>query len=181
MEILSGKTEYNSRKGISFVEMVIYIGILSGLAVLMTNFLIHIVQTYQRAHVEREVISNGRLMLETISRVTGEAREVYSPTSRFNTDAGQLSLVTPVSSDVNHSTHYIDIWVDNGRLWMREEGSSSIPLSSPSVRVVRFYMERIIQAYRRESVKFILQVDAVPSRFPSSTTLNFSVSLRGDY
>lgn len=166
--------------GFTLTEVIVYIGLLGGIAVFVGNFLIHTTSVYHRARAEREVLSNGRLLLETVQETITRARRVYVPTSRFNTNAGQLSLLIAANSTPDHDTLYQDFWIDNGRMWMRQEGGVSSPLSASSVRVTRFYLERIVQGLGKEAVKITLQVDS-GARFPSSITLNATAALRGNY
>jgi len=169
------------KSGFSLIEMIVYVAILGIVAVLTVDFLIQIVNTYYRARAEREVISNARLLLETIEKTAAESREVYGPASRFNQDAGQLSLVTPVNPTPEHQTAFTDFWVDNGRMWMRKEGGSSIALSAPSVNVTKFRLERIMQGLEVEAVKIMLEVDYARPKFASSIILNSTAAIRGNY
>lgn len=174
------KMQDSRLRGLSLVEVIIYIAALGGVAVFIGNFLLHTVGVYQRARAEREVIANGRLLMETITRTVSQASEIYTPTSRLNIDAGQISVITPATSTPGHTTAYIDFWLDNGLLYTRQEGQGSIALSSSGVRVTKFNLERIVQDLDREAVRIILQVDSA-SKFPASTNLITTASLRGSY
>lgn len=163
------------------IEMVIYIGFLGVIAIFAVNFLILTLNSYSKSIAERAVISNARLLLETASKAVSESQEVYSPTSRFYTDSGQLSLITPVGVPLEHVTAYTDFWIDNGFMHMRKEGNQVVTLSSPTVRVNRFWVERIIQGLGREAVKMTIQVSYANPRFSASTTLYSTITLRGSY
>ena len=167
-------------KGISILEVIIYIAILGGLSVLIVNFLLQITGVYQRARAEREVLSNARLLLETLNKGISQAREVYAPTRRFNTDLGQLSLSTTLGAQTGHTASYLDFWVDNGRLWTRQEGGANSALSATTVRVNKFRVERIAQGLGREAIKVTFEINSA-SKFPVSTTLNMTTALRGNY
>jgi len=169
-----------SNKGVTLVEVIIYIALLGGIAVFLSNFLLYTVNIYQRARSDREIISNARLILETINKSVAQANEVYFPSSKFNDDAGQLSLITQLGAQTEHTTAYLDFWVDNGRVWTKAEGASSAPLSAATVRISRLNFERILQGLNRDAVKIVIQVDSV-SKFPSSITLNSTMAVRGNY
>lgn len=171
----------NLRGGFSLIEITVYIAILGLVSVLAIDFLIQIVNTYHRARAEREVISNARLILETIEKTVADSREVYGPTSRFNQDAGQLSLVTPANPAPEHPTAFVDFWIDNGRMWMRQEGESSVALSAASVNIAKFRLERIMQGLEVETVKITLEVDYARPKFATSITLNSTMAMRGNY
>ncbi len=170
----------NKNEGLTLIEIIIYVALLGSIAVVIANFLLSTVNAYQRARAEREVISNARLLLETVNKSVAQADKVYSPTSRFNQDTGQLSLVTQLTPPAGHTTAYEDFWVDNGRLWARKEGQGETPISAASVRVAKFSLEWIIQGLNQEAVKITLQIDSA-SRFPTSITLNSTTVLRGNY
>ena len=96
------------KRGFSLLEMVIYIGLLGILTLVVVNFLVHMVSMYSRAHAEREVISNARLIIETMIKQISYAEEVYAPTSRFNTTLGQLSLSTGAATTTEHTAGFFD-------------------------------------------------------------------------
>lgn len=174
------RTTRINNQGITLIEIIIYVALLAVISVIIANFLLSTVNAYHRARAEREVIANARLLLETVNKSIAQANEVYSPTSRFSQDAGQLTLVTQIGPPSGHTTAYEDFWVDNGRLWTRKEGAGETALSAASVRVVKFYLEEITQGLNREAVKVTIQVDSA-SRFPTSITLNATTAIRGNY
>ncbi|MDZ4299804.1 MAG: type II secretion system protein [Candidatus Sungbacteria bacterium] len=174
---------HEKRRGLTIIEVVIYLGLFSILAVFAVNFMIQIVGAYRIARGERDVSSNARLIGETIENTVREAREVYAPTSRFNSALGQLSVITASGATAEHTTAYVDFWIDGERLWMRHEGQMATQISAASVRVTTFYLERIIQAYGREAVKMTLGVSPGGARPEgiTSTTLHLTAELRGGY
>lgn len=165
----------------TFIELAVYIGVLGVITVFTSNFLIQIAATYQRTRVERDVIANARLVMETVTKSIAYARETYPQTSNFNANLGQLSLITAIEPAPEHTAKYIDFWIDSGRAFMRMEGGASTPISSPTITIGEFRFERIYQGLGRESVRFILRVDSANARFPSSITLNSTTALRGNY
>lgn len=167
--------------GMTLIEILVYVALLGMIAVFVSNSLIYLANTYQQARAEREVVSNARLAMETVERTVAQATSVYPPTSRFNQDLGQLSLATTVGTDANHATAYADFYVDNGRLYSRPEGQGEIPISAASVKVNRFYLERIMQGLGREAVKVTLQVSYARAHSSSTITLNSTTALRGNY
>lgn len=170
-----------NNKGLTLVEIIIYVAFLGAISVFISNFLIQIVNTYNRVRTEREVVSNARLVLERINKAISESQMVYSPTSVLNNDAGQLSLVTATGATPEHTTAYTDFWVDNGIMFMRQEGQSATPLSASSVRVNKFRPERIMHGLGREAVKITLQIDYANAKFPATITLNSTMALKGNY
>ena len=165
----------------SLIETLVYVAILGMISVFIVNSLIKIVAVYRRAQAEREVLSNARLMMETVTKNIAYSQEVYAPTSRFNTTNGQISLVTPLDTLPEHTTTYLDFWSDGNRLLMREEGFATTTLSSATVQVAQFRVERIVQGLGREAIKITLNVVSKTLPQVASTTLNATTALRGNY
>ena len=129
------KKLFSSRHGMSLIEIVVYVGLLAAISVLVSSSLIQIANVYQRMRTEREVLSNARIILDTLTRNIAQAKGVYAPTSNFDNDAGQLSLASVVGAQPGHTTAYVDFWLDNGLFLSRTEGGIANTLSASSVRV----------------------------------------------
>ncbi|MBI4137847.1 MAG: type II secretion system protein [Candidatus Sungbacteria bacterium] len=170
-----------SSSGFTLIEMTVYVGLLGLLAILMTTILVKITTTYQRTRAERAVVSNSRLLAETLSKTIASSREAYAPTSAFNTDAGQLTLVTGDAPIQEHETKFIDFWIDAGQLLVKEEGKPPSVLSAASVRIKKFRIERIVQGLNRESIRFTLGIEAAHSAAETQTTITTAATLRGNY
>lgn len=168
-------------KGITLIEIVVYVGLLGAMAVFVSNSLIQISDTYGHARAERAVAANARLILESIAEAAGEAEGIYGPTSIFLADAGQISLITAVNPPAGHTKGYADFYIDNGRMWVKKEGQTASPLSAAPVRVMKFRMERIMQSLNREAIAITLQVDSASGKNPASIILNTTAALRGNY
>ena len=165
----------------SLIETLVYVAILGMISIFIVNSLIKIVAVYRQAQAEREVLSNARLIMETVTKNIVYSQEVYAPTSRFNTTNGQISLVTPLDTLPEHTTIYLDFWSDGNRLLMRKEGFATTTLSSATVQVAQFRVERIVQGLGREAIKITLNVVSRTLPQVASTTLNTTTALRGNY
>lgn len=169
------------RLGFSLIEIVVYVGLLGVISIFITNSLIQIISTYQHARIQREVLSNARLIVETITKKIAYSQEVYVPTSRLNNNTGQLSLITPLDAPAQHTTAYLDIWTNGNRLLMRQEGQAETTLSSASVQITQFRVTRIFQGLGREAVQITLGVSSSAQPLIASTTLYATIALRGNY
>ena len=168
-------------RGISLIEIIVYVGLLGMLAVFVSNSLIQIAGAYQRVQSEREVLANARTALSRVTSSAAAAREIYAPTSKFNSDAGQISFVTTAGATPGHVTAYLDFWLDNGVIFSRSEGGATSAVTAASVRIKKLRFERIVQGLGREAVKITVVADAANQRFPASITLNATAALRGNY
>lgn len=169
--------------GLTLIETIIYVAFLGLVSVLIVNFMLQASRSYQVMQADREVLSNARLILETLDKTSAKAYDIYTPTSRFNTDSGQLSLLVPSENDANHENFYVDFWITGGRLWMRQEGQGEVAISASSVKVDVFNIERILQGLNRKAVKMTLKIsyNGSLSSPVASTTLNATMALRGGY
>ena len=178
---LRDRLSHYSQWGVSLIEIVVYVSIWGMISVFVTNSLIAIISTYQRARAEREVLSNARIIMETLTKNIAYSQTLYTPTTRLNTTNGQLSLITPIDTLPEHTSAYLDFWNDGTRLLMRQEGKTTTVLSSATVQVKKFRVERIFQGLGNEAIKITL--DIVSNTLPqvTSTTLNMTTALRGNY
>lgn len=172
---------FSLRRGISLIEALVYVGLIGIISASIIYSTIQITSTYQRTRVQREVLSNARLMMETVTKKIAYSQEVYAPASRFNSNDGQISLITPLDTMPQHATAYLDIWTDGNRLLMREEGRATTTLSSATVQITQFRLNRIFQGLRREAIQITLGVSSSALPLIASTTLHATTALRGNY
>lgn len=171
-----------TKTGISMLELIIYVGMLSMFMVLLIAVLLRVVSTYGRVRAQREVVSNGRLVIEQVLQLVSGGQAVYGPASVFGSNAGQLSIVTTAESQPEESVNRIDFWLDNGRVWMHKEGSATTSVTSPSVRVNQLRFDQISQSLGREAVMITMQITGVgDAQFTASSTLRATAVLRGTY
>lgn len=164
------------------LELIMYIGMLSVFMVLIIATLLYIVRTYGQVLAQRQVVSNSRLVMETMTQQIASAQTIYAPTSALGTSSGQLSVVTAVGAQFEETVNRIDFWLDNGRVWMRKEGSATTSITSPSVRVNQLRFDQISQGLGREAVQITVQItDPVTTTFVASSTLHTTTALRGTY
>mgnify|MGYP001614059956 CR=1 FL=1 len=174
---------FSKNRGFTLIEIIIYVSFLGFLMVWIIGAMIRSSTIYQAARAEREVVSNARLALERIQKTLAEADDIYTPTSRFNSVNGQLSVLISSSILAGHTGSYLDFWLNGGRLWLKEEGQNPQPVTSPSVKVSSFFLENIAQGLNKDAVKITLRVEYYTSLGApvASTTLYSTTALRGAY
>ncbi len=169
------------RRGVTLIEMMAYVGIVAVVGLIMMNFVIAIADVYGRLRAEREVLANGRQAIETLRYAVSHAEGVYRPTSNFNADTSQLSLVTSIGAQSEHTTNYIDYWLDDGALLVKTEGVATSSVTARTVRVTRFKTEHLLQGIGRQAVKITLELESANPKFPTSVTLESTTAMRGNY
>ena len=169
--------------GFTLIELMVYVAILGVISIFVADNLSQIVFTFNKARAEREVINSSRVSLETITKEIQEASLVYTPSSVFNSTTSQISLLSQNNPPAGHEQGFVDIYIDNGRLYLKKEGVNTLPLTSNRVIVTQFRAEHIIQSLNREDIKITLTVvyNTESVRLASSATFNASIALRGSY
>lgn len=162
------------------VEAVVYIGLLFAIISATTVFLFTILRADIAARAERRAVGNAVFALSAMRREIRHAEQIYSPTSVFDDDAGQLSLRTPLASPSDHTVGYSDIYLDNGVLYLRrDDGSALIALTAGDVSVDVFRVAHYSNG-KAEGIRLILTVtpQGVRSNVAASRTLETFVSAR---
>lgn len=129
--------------GISLLEIVIYVGLLVLVTVATALFFISILRSFHVVRGEQAAVLNAALALRAAELEIRHADNVYTSTSVFNNDSGQLSLRTPRLAPTDHTFAYVDFYLDNGVLYeRRDNGSPAVSLTSGDVNVSVFRIER---------------------------------------
>ena len=123
------------QKGFTLIEVLVYatlLAIISLVVLLFVNQLLGVNETTRRA---RESLDNARRALDTIAQEIRHADSIYTPTTVFNTNPGQLSLATIRDLPDGEILTYADFYVDNNSLYLKREGQSDQILTSEKVKV----------------------------------------------
>jgi hypothetical protein len=152
-------------------------------SVFIANNLSQIVFVFNKIRAEREVNDSARLSLERITKEIQESSSIYAPTSVFQAAFSQISLISAIDPTAEHTTTYVDIYVDNGRLYLKREGAEPLALTSDRVKVSQFRAEHIVQSLGRDAIKITFSVDynTTDARLAESATLHSTIELRGGY
>lgn len=169
------------RSGFTLVELVVYMALLVVVSVFLIQTLLALSVAYRKLQYERDVVSSARLAMETVGREVRASKSIYTPTSIFNATSGQLSLESPLNPNAGENTTYVDFYLDNKRLYMKREGSSTVPLTSEGAEVRQFFVSRVTSGVS-ESARIVLQVfSRAGGNLQSSTTITASFTPRGNY
>lgn len=147
-----------NKKGYTLVEMLLYVAILGVITVVIMGVFFTISRTNSRIVSLIEINSNAYSAMERIVYETSNAKNIYLPTSNFanyDYDAGkakQFSLVTKQAVPANENIAYIDFYLENNTIFIKQDGAAPIALTSSNVKVesLNFYYYK---NNTRESVK----------------------------
>lgn len=121
--------------------MLVYVAILGIIMVMISGVFLTISRTNSRAASFVEINSNAYSAMERMAYEISNAQNIYLPTSNFmnynydNAKAKQFSLATRQAVSANESTAYIDFYLQNNTIFMKQDGVAPIALTSENVQV----------------------------------------------
>lgn len=147
-----------NKKGYTLVEMLIYVALLGIITVVILGVFFVISRTNSRIISMIEINSNAYSAMERMAYEASNASNIYFPTSNFanyNFDAAkakQFSLATKQAAAANENTAYLDFYLENNTIFLKQDGAAPVALTSSNVRVesLNFYYYKNDS---RESVK----------------------------
>lgn len=188
IRIFSGMFQVSSfkfqEKGFTLIEMIVYIAIVSIIGGVLISFLANSFKSYNKAQAMQQVFNNTDGSLRTITNEIKYARSLYTPTSVFDNDNGQLSLETALNAPADENTAFVDFYLDNGRIYEKREGSSTEPLTSEKVFVSALRFTSVaVSGKNSVSVKITSRINTASTQpgDQAQLTLNSTASLRGSY
>lgn len=127
---------YSSRAGFTFIEVILYIALVSVIATTLLSFTLEISEIASKDRAIRSVISDGRNVSERLRFLIRNADGVDVGASKFSGSDGRLVLNKSGSSGT------IELALNNGALVMTD-GSQSVSLTSQGTRVRELIFENI--------------------------------------
>ncbi|MBU4338520.1 type II secretion system GspH family protein [Patescibacteria group bacterium] len=136
-----------NKKGYTLIEMLLYVALLGIIMVVIVGVFFVISRTNSRIVTLIEINSNAYSAMERMVYEASNAKKIYLPTSNFTnynyngTKAAQFSLATSQAVPANESIVYIDFYLEDNTIFMKQEGLSPIALTSSNVSVqnLNFY------------------------------------------
>ena len=120
------------RSGFTLVEIIIYIALLSLIALLVSSVVIYFTNANNQSKGDREVLENARRALEEITYEVIAAKGLYTPTTGPN----QLSLETLKYLPAGEITSYIDFFICNtDRICLKKDGQNPIFITGDTVQI----------------------------------------------
>lgn len=122
-------------RGFSLIEAVVYIGLIAIIVSTAIYFLTNLFTTYSKIYAQKEVAVNIQDALNTITQEIKFGKGLYTPTSIFDNDSGQLSIETSQNPPTGETVAYVDFYLDNGRVYVKKENQNTLPLTSNQVKI----------------------------------------------
>lgn len=171
-------------KGYTLAEMLLYVALLGAITAVIVGIFFIISRTNSKIVSLIEINSNAYSTMERMVYEISNADNIYMPTSNFtnyNYDAAkakQFSLVTRQAVPANEDAAYMDFYLENNTIFMKQDGANPVALTSSNVSVqsLNFYYYK---NDARESVKIDFTVKSNNILNPdSSINLVTTVALR---
>lgn len=160
------------KRGLSAVELVIYVGVLSLVLGVFFVVMFALFQTFSSVRATRALITTAQGGFE---RVLREGRAA-SAVDEENSDLGVSTSVVVFLDEADASTTF---YVDGGVLMVLEEGGSALPLTPDGV-VVDSFTAALHEGTHSDALSLSLALhDARGSG--ALTTFNSTIVLRGSY
>lgn len=132
--------------GFTLIELVIYVGLFAAAAVIIVGIFLAAFRAFLVIRGEQAAMNNASLALRAVMLEARHADPVYTPTSAFGVSDGRLSFRSTRLVPADHEFSYVDIYLDNGVLYLRrDDGSPEIAITSADVAISEFLIERFTE------------------------------------
>jgi type II secretory pathway component PulJ len=132
------KNNLHSKSGFTLIEILIYAALLVIIGGVASAYFIQISNVGETARRSRESLDNARRAMNVITQEIRHAEAVYTPTSVFDTNPGQLSLETNRDSPTDENTTYVDFYLDDSGIYLKRESQTEELITSEKVQVTDF-------------------------------------------
>ena len=124
--------------GFTLIEILIYSALLVIIGGVASAYFIQISNISETALRSRESLDNARRAMNVITQEIRHAEAVYTSTSVFDTNPGQLSLETTRDLPADENTTYVDFYLDDGGIYLKRETKTEELITSEKVQVTDF-------------------------------------------
>jgi hypothetical protein len=162
-------------RGSTLLETLIYITLLGIVFSLVAVSAEQALNLYSYAKIRGGAAENAGQAAALIKREIRGASGVYTPTSVFGTNPGQLSLGTTNNLPDDESTTFVDFYIDSDKLFIKREGLDPELVIGGQFLVPRFIITHLNQSGTTSALQIELTVaydsPESESRFGSSTII----------
>ncbi len=159
----------NKESGFTLIEMIVYVALVGIISVVLFGVTFFVIRANNKIIALSKVSSNAHSVMERMTYEIANSKYIYLPTSNFSSSDAQLSLVTEVGASSNEDITFVDFYVENGTLFLKEEIlDDPVALTSSDVLVsgmkFSYYKNDL-----RESVTVDMIIQAKNSAMSDST------------
>lgn len=172
----------NSSKGLTLITTLVYIALLALIIIVLTRLTAGLVHANAQARLAGEVVDSAQNALAAITSEIQQSSAVYTPTSVFNSNIGQLSLVTTHNLPTDETSTYIDFYVDDEHVYVKRDGSTTQLVTSARVKVTQLQFTHLNPTSAHPAIRitatFTADVPDTALQTQTEITLHRTVSLR---
>ncbi len=166
-----------SRRGVSLVETIVYVVLLTIVTSVIIQMLISISGVYRGIKLTRELESSGSVAMETILREVRNASSVVEAESTFGVSPGTLTVSFIDEAMV---THKVVFAVSAGAITTSTDGSASVAISSGTASTSELLFTHFTSP-NSEAVRVELQMSGFAGSATKSQKFYGFAVLRGTY
>lgn len=127
------------KQGFTLVEMILYIGSLSLLVLALSGLTLSTIRNYRLSKTKENLTTSADAVLAVFLQEVRNASAIYDPTTVFDNDSGELSLVTGfAATNKTEPATYVDIYLAGGRVWLKRENETAAALTDETAEVTQF-------------------------------------------
>lgn len=160
---------FTDKTGFTLIEMLIYIALVSIIISAIVFFGIWAIQVGAKTKANSEVLANARRAMETMVYEIRKSASVYTPTSVFDLNPGQLSLEQTNAAGASETASFIDFFLCGQALCLKREKANPITLTNNSVRVTNLTFSQRLNSINAPSIKITLSLTSASSTRPEDT------------
>ena len=167
-------------RGFTLIELLVYIAVLALVLTLAVQFALGVLEATAKSAAKEEVQVSAAAIIRAFDFEIRHAQSVYTSTSDFASDPGQLSLASLRQLPAEETVSYLDIYLTEGKFCMKRELMGVSCVSSPGVEVTALTFARIVQASGAESVqmRFTIRNRSPKAEYQFDQALQTSTRLR---
>jgi type II secretory pathway pseudopilin PulG len=164
-------------KGISLVEMIVYVAILSAVFVLVINTLLIVSRSYKAIKLSNDVNNSASISLERLTREIKLSNSVNTTSSILDSNPGRLVLNTV---DEFNAPLVLDFYIVDGTLALDKNSVLFGVLTRDNIEVTNLIF-RYITSSTSEAVKIEMELTGTEGNKTKIENFYTSAVLRGSY
>ena len=166
------------RRGFTLTEVLIYIAVLAIIMAAVSSFLLWQISSNAKSRAIRETQNNAEQALSIMAREIKEAKSVYTPTSVFDVNPGQLSLETTKYLPSGETVSYLDFFICERRLCLKKESQDPVAITSATVKISNLVFSQIATTSIQINLKIDYLATSTRPEYQASFSATSTASLR---
>lgn len=130
------KNIFCDNRGYSLIETLVYTALIGIIFLVIVSVAMVIGRANSRIVSLIELNSGASSATERMAYEIKNAARVYLPSSNFNTTTNpQLSLATSIGAQTGENLAYVDFYLENNTIFLKQEGSDPVALTPPDISI----------------------------------------------